>query len=98
MEVYGTDTPRPGNFAPRFGDTAEFIAAVNKAAGRDMSWFFDVYLYQAALPELVATQAGERLDHGRRPARSRSRCRWRCASTIRWPAPACPALGKPMSS
>jgi aminopeptidase N len=62
MEVYGTDTPRPGNFAPRFGDTAEFIAAVNKAAGRDMSWFFDVYLYQAALPELVATQAGERLD------------------------------------
>jgi aminopeptidase N len=62
MEVYGTDTPRPGNFAPRFGDTAEFIAAVNKAAGRDLSWFFDVYLYQAALPELVATQTGERLD------------------------------------
>jgi hypothetical protein len=62
MEVYGTDTPRPGNFAPRYGTTPEFIAAVNKAAGRDLSWFFQVYLYQAALPELVATRNGDRLD------------------------------------
>ena len=62
LEVYGTDTPKPGNFAPRFGTTKEFIANVNKAAGRDLSWFFDVYLYQAALPELVATRHGDRLD------------------------------------
>jgi aminopeptidase N len=62
MEVYGTDTPRPGNFAPRYGTTKEFIAAANKAAGRDLSWFFDVYLYQAALPELVATPSGDHLE------------------------------------
>ncbi len=62
MEVYGTDQPRPGNFAPRYGSTGEFIANVKQAAGRDLGWFFDQYLYQAALPELLATRHGKRLD------------------------------------
>lgn len=62
MEVYGTDQPRPGNFSPRYGTTTEFIANVNQAAGRDLGWFFDQYLYQAALPELLAARHGDRLD------------------------------------
>jgi aminopeptidase N len=62
MAVYGTDDPRPGHFAPRYGTTKEFIAAANKASGRDLGWFFQVYLYQAALPELEATRNGDRLD------------------------------------
>ncbi|GAB3422532.1 M1 family metallopeptidase [Massilia agilis] len=60
--VYGTAEPRPGNFQPRFGTTAEFIAAANQAAGRDLGWFFQAYLYQAGLPELQAQRQGARLD------------------------------------
>jgi aminopeptidase N len=60
--VYGTDQPKPGNFAPRYGTTKEFIAAANQAAGRDLTWFFQAYLYQAGLPELQATRNGGKLD------------------------------------
>jgi aminopeptidase N len=60
--VYGTETPRPGNFAPRFGSTKEFIAAASKVSGRDLDWFFQAYLYQAALPELEAKRNGARLE------------------------------------
>ncbi|MET0288328.1 MAG: M1 family metallopeptidase [Pseudoxanthomonas sp.] len=52
--VYGTQTPRPGNFKPRYGTTREYIDIVNRITGKDYGWFFDVYLYQAPLPELVA--------------------------------------------
>ncbi len=51
--VYGRPDPRPGNFTPRFASTPEYIDIVNKVTGKDMNWFFDVYLKQAALPELV---------------------------------------------
>jgi len=54
--VYGTTDPRPGNFKPLYAGTSDFIAAVNQAKGGDYQWFFDVYLYSAALPELVATR------------------------------------------
>lgn len=60
--VYGTDTPAPGNFQPRWSSTREFIAIANEAAGRDLGWFFDAYLYHAALPELVETRAGDKLQ------------------------------------
>jgi aminopeptidase N len=59
--VYGTDTPRPGQFQPRYGSTREYIGMVNQAAGRDLGWFFDAYLYQAALPELRAVAADGKL-------------------------------------
>jgi aminopeptidase N len=59
--VYGTDTPVPGNFQPRWSSTKEFIAIVNELAGRDLNWFFDAYLYHAALPELVEARDGDRL-------------------------------------
>jgi len=59
--VYGTDTPVPGQFQPRWSSTKEFIGIANEAAGRDLGWFFDAYLYHAALPELVETRAGDQL-------------------------------------
>ena len=51
--VYGRPDPKPGNFQPRFSSTPEYIAIVNEVTGKDMNWFFDVYLKQAALPELI---------------------------------------------
>jgi aminopeptidase N len=60
--VYGTPDPRPGNFAPRHATTPDFIAIAQRASGRDLGWFFQVYMYQAALPELVATRRGDTLD------------------------------------
>ena len=59
--VYGTDHPVPGNFAPRYGTTKEYVDIVDRVTGKDMHWFFNVYLYQAALPEIVATREGQRL-------------------------------------
>jgi aminopeptidase N len=59
--VYGTDTPAPGNFQPRWSSTKEFITLANAASGRDLGWFFDAYLYHAALPELVEERSGNQL-------------------------------------
>ncbi|ODP36246.1 M1 family metallopeptidase [Sphingomonas turrisvirgatae] len=59
--VYGRADPRPGNFKPRFASTAEFEALMSVAAGRDLGWFFDVYLRQAALPELIQARDGNRV-------------------------------------
>ena len=59
--VYGTTNPEPGNFKPHFADTQYFIDAVNAEVGEDMTWFFEHYLYQAALPELVSERDGEKL-------------------------------------
>jgi aminopeptidase N len=60
--VYGTSDPRPGQFLPRYGTTPEFIAIVKRVSGRDLDWFFQAYLYQAALPELQATHSGNTLQ------------------------------------
>jgi aminopeptidase N len=60
--VYGSPDPRPGNFAPRYGTTPEFIVTASRVSGRDLGWFFQAYLYQAALPELVATRSGDSLQ------------------------------------
>jgi aminopeptidase N len=59
--VYGTEQPAPGKIQTRYGTTREFIGFVNAASGRDLNWFFDVYMYQAELPELIATPAGGKL-------------------------------------
>jgi len=59
--VYGRPDPRPGNFTPRYGSTAEFERIVGEESGRDLRWFFDSYLRQATLPELVTTRRGDRL-------------------------------------
>jgi len=57
--VYGRDDPKPGNFTPQFGTTPKYISLVNSVTGKDYQWFFDVYLYRAALPKLVTQRDGE---------------------------------------
>jgi aminopeptidase N len=59
--VYGTEHPRPGNFSPRYGTSREFIDIVDDVTKTDMNWFFDVYLYQAALPDLQVKRIGNQL-------------------------------------
>ena len=59
LEVYGRADPRPGNFAPRYGNTKEYEGFVRQVTGKDYGWFFDVYLRQAALPELTATRQAD---------------------------------------
>lgn len=54
--VYGTATPRPGNFKPRYASTSDFIGIVNRITGKDYRWFFDGYLRSAALPELLTVR------------------------------------------
>jgi aminopeptidase N len=56
LTVYGRADPAPGNFQPVFRTTPEFIAYVKQVTGQDYQWFFDVYLYQAALPKLVVNR------------------------------------------
>lgn len=60
--VYGRPDPKPGNFKPRFSSTDEFQQIANEEAGRDLKWFFDIYLRSAALPQLIETRVGNRLD------------------------------------
>lgn len=59
--VYGRPDPRPGNFTPRFSSSKEFRAIVNQVTGAKYDWFFDVYLDEAALPDLIETRDGGRL-------------------------------------
>ena len=58
IAVYGCDDPKPGNFTPRYLGTRDYIKIVNQVTGKDYGWFFDVYLYEAAPPELVETRQG----------------------------------------
>ncbi|GAB2586600.1 M1 family metallopeptidase [Dyella jejuensis] len=60
--VYGRADPKPGNFAPHYATTPDFIEIVDKVTRRDLDWFFNVYLYQAALPVLDVQRHGDRLD------------------------------------
>lgn len=62
LAVYGRVDPRPGNFEPRYGSTVEYERIVRRITGRDYGWFFDVYLRQAALPELVEERDDDGLD------------------------------------
>lgn len=59
--IYGVAEPRPGAFTTRYGSTDEFLAIVSDEAGRDLTWFFRGYLYQAALPDLRQTRDGDSL-------------------------------------
>jgi aminopeptidase N len=69
--VYGRPDPKPGNFHPRYASTRDYIDIVNKVTGRDMNWFFNVYLYDAALPRLEQQHDGDTLklhwvtEHGK---------------------------------
>ncbi|WP_266170564.1 M1 family metallopeptidase [Dyella subtropica] len=60
--VYGRPDPKPGNFAPHYATTKDYIDIVNQVTGRDLRWFFDVYLYEAALPKLDVKHEGDVLN------------------------------------
>lgn len=45
----------------RYRNTQDFINIVNRLTGKDYTWMFDVYLKQAALPELIILQQDEQL-------------------------------------
>lgn len=53
--LYGTNDSQtlPYPITPRYRTTEEFISIVNRLTGKDYQWLFDVYLYQAPLPELT---------------------------------------------
>lgn len=74
--VYGRPDPRPGNFTPQFGTTQGFLQIVNRVTGKDYTWFFDVYLYQAALPRVVSTREDGML-----------RVRWDVPGNLPFPMP-----------
>lgn len=59
--LYGTaDTAKlQYPITPRYRNTEEFIAIVHRITGQDYQWLFDVYLYEAALPELKQQQSGD---------------------------------------
>ena len=61
---------------PRYRNTAEFIAIVNRISGQDLQWLFDVYLYEAALPELVAVRSADQLQLS-----------WKTPGNTRFPMP-----------
>jgi aminopeptidase N len=47
--------------ACRFATTDELLGIAESVSGRELDWFFEVYLRQPALPELVARKEGETL-------------------------------------
>lgn len=59
------DTPEPWDLPypiePRFRSTDDYIKIVSDEVGQDMGWFFDTYLYHAALPTLVQTRTNKGL-------------------------------------
>ncbi|MGB5939513.1 MAG: M1 family metallopeptidase [Rhodanobacter sp.] len=59
--VYGRPDPQPGNFSPRYASTNDYVAIVDQVTGRDLRWFFDVYLRDAALPRLDEQRVGDTL-------------------------------------
>ncbi|MEP7703613.1 M1 family metallopeptidase [Paraglaciecola sp. 25GB23A] len=46
----------------RYRNTQEFIDIVNRLSSKDYTWMFDVYLKQAALPELVTSRQNGQLS------------------------------------
>ena len=82
--VYGRTDPRPGNFEPRYGTTRDFIDAVNAETGKDYGWFFDAYVYSAALPELEATRDATGLS-----------LRWKAPGGKPFPMPVQVRVGSP---
>ena len=60
--VYGRADPKPGNFVPQFRSTDDFQRIAEEESGKDLGWFFDTYLREAALPVLKQNRVGDRLE------------------------------------
>jgi len=74
--VYGRPDPKPGNFEPQFGTSRGFMDTVNRVTGKDYDWFFNVYLYKAAVPRLESSRDGAVL-----------RLHWATPDNLRFPMP-----------
>ena len=74
--VYGRPDPQPGNFSPVYLNTQDFIDIVNEETGEDYSWFFDVYLYHASLPEVISQRS-----------RNQLRLEWQTEGDLPFPMP-----------
>ncbi|GJL95668.1 MAG: peptidase M1 [Hyphococcus sp.] len=61
--LYDTDQPAklPAPIEARFRTTDDYLAIVNETTGKDMSWFFEVYLRSAAAPVLESSVEGNDL-------------------------------------
>ncbi|HVJ00047.1 MAG TPA: M1 family metallopeptidase [Sphingomonas sp.] len=59
--VYDRVDPKPGNYSQVFRSTPDFVRLVKQTSGKDYQWLFDVYIYDAALPKLVETRAGDKV-------------------------------------
>jgi aminopeptidase N len=46
----------------RFPTTDDFVRLASRVAGRDLTWFFEVYVRQPALPKLLLTREGETVE------------------------------------
>jgi aminopeptidase N len=60
----------------RFASTREFISLVEEISGQDLAWFFDLYVRQPELPELVYEREGPQL-----------RLSWRTPGDMPFPMP-----------
>ncbi len=47
--------------AGRIVTSDDFVRTANAVAGRDLSWFFNFYLYQPKLPKLLSSIEGDKL-------------------------------------
>ncbi|MEO7068317.1 MAG: M1 family metallopeptidase [Rhodanobacter sp.] len=74
--VYGRPDPKPGNFTPQYATTHGYIDIVDKITSRKLDWFFNVYLYQAALPKLDEQRNGDTLT-----------LRWQVPHNLPFPMP-----------
>ncbi|RXK55575.1 M1 family peptidase [Oleiharenicola lentus] len=54
------DRPKDGR-AGRIVNSDDFVRTANAVAGRDLSWFFNFYLYQPKLPKLLSSIEGDKL-------------------------------------
>ncbi|HED65127.1 MAG TPA: M1 family peptidase [Planctomycetes bacterium] len=67
---------RTDGSACRFSDTEEIRRIAEEESGRDLGWFFEVYLRRAALPRLEAQRRGREL-----------RLRWQAPDDLLFPMP-----------
>ncbi|CAN5319231.1 M1 family metallopeptidase [soil metagenome] len=74
--VYGRVDPKSGNFKPVMRTTADLQRIITTVTGKDYGWFFDVYLYQKYLPQIVQN----RTRHG-------LKLRWEVAGGLPFPMP-----------
>ena len=78
------------DFGPRRLLWDDFVAAVTKSAGRDISWFFDQWFYQTGAPELAAE-----LDIPARQARVRQPgAPYRLTLDVAFVGPGCPSRSR----